>query len=495
MLHGETHVRGVDPHQTQSPLRSIFHGRGRFGRLFPGLPAFAPDTPVIEGKLAQLGAVGGPMDGTGAAGNPDNPKIPAGFTFLGQFIDHDLTFDPTSSLERQNDPEAVENFRTPSLELDHVYGSGPRASRHLYDVNDPDKFLIEKLGGPGSEDDLPRNSQNAGLIGDPRNDENVIVSQLHLAFLKFHNALVDQLRADKVDDAQVFTEAQRMVRWHFQWIIVKEFLPLIAGEDVVAKVLGMPPSERLYQPKHEPFIPVEFSVAAYRFGHSQVRPFYRLNNSFVNADPARPGFSAPIFGPTPTGPLPDPDDLRGGKRAARRFVEWENFFTLGTAPPQASKRIDTLLSSPLFLMPPGSPGTLGSADAGTARNPVSLAQRNLQRSLVFALPSGQAMAQRVGVPVLKRDQLEDVGKISPGFERSTPPWFYILREADVSGKGERLGHLGGRIVTEVILGVLFGDKHSFLNANPNWRPELLNKGKFTITDLLKFSGARLTATP
>jgi hypothetical protein len=482
MLHGETHIRGNNPPQSQ------FHDRGRFGRLFQGLPAFAPDNPVIRGKLFELGAKDGLMDGT-AATNLDNDTIPAGFTFFGQFVDHDLTFDPTSILERQNDPEAIENFRTPSLELDNVYGSGPRASRHLYDVNDPAKFLVEKLNGPGSQDDMPRNSQNTALIADPRNDENVIVSQLHVAILKFHNAIVDKLRADKIDDSQVFAQAQRMVRWHYQWIILNEFLPKIVGESVVKDVLRMHHTERLYQWRHEPFIPVEFSVAAYRFGHSQVRPFYRLNA----------GFAAPFFSVPAAGTPEDPTDLRGGKRAQRRFVEWENFFPIDPAQPpapgkpQLSKKIDTRLSPALFNMPPG-PGTQPGPGSGTIGNPESLAQRNLLRSLAFGLPSGQAMAQQLGIKALKPEQLEDLRKLSPGFERATPPWFYMLKEAELLNNGEKLGPLGGRIVVEVIIGILLGDRQSFLNANPNWRPELSNsKGQFTIVDLLTFAGAPLKA--
>lgn len=500
MLHGETHIRGTNPPQSQ------FHERGRFGRLFQGLPAFAPDNPVIRGKLLELGAKGGLMDG-GAPGatNVDNETIPAGFTFFGQFVDHDLTFDPTSILERQNDPEAIENFRTPSLELDHVYGSGPRASRHLYDVNDPAKFLVEKLAGPGSQDDMPRNSQNTALIADPRNDENVIVSQLHVAILKFHNAIVDQLRKnkgkiDEIEESQVFAQAQRMVRWHYQWIILNEFLPKIVGESVVKDVLRMHHTERLFQWRNEPFIPVEFSVAAYRFGHSQVRPAYRLNGNPAAVPPV-PGFAAGFFNipPAPLGPPEDPNDLRGGKRAQRRFVEWEHFFRLDpdlplvTGQPQNSKKIDTRLSPPLFTMPPG-PGTLPALGSGTAGNPESLAQRNLLRSLALGLPSGQAMAQRLRIKVLKPDQLEDLRKLSPGFERSTPPWFYMLKEAELLSNGERLGPLGGRIVAEVIIGMLMGDRQSFLNANPNWRPELVNsKGQFTIVDLLTFAGAPLKA--
>ena len=308
MLHGETQIRGHNPPESQ------FHDRGRFGRLFPGLPVFADDNDKVRQALFELGKRGGLMDA--GATNPDNETIPAGFTFFGQFVDHDLTFDPTSILERQNDPEAIENFRTPAFELDNVYGSGPRASRHLYDVNDPAKFLVEKLGGPDSNDDMPRNSQNTALIGDPRNDENTIVSQFHVAILKFHNAIVDHLRKKNPNEPQVFEKAQRMVRWHYQWIILNEFLPKIVGQRVLDDVLDDRPRERIFQWRNEPFIPVEFAVAAYRFGHSQVRPFYGVNA----------GFGAAIFNNALPTADADPTDLRGGKRAARRFVEWERFF-------------------------------------------------------------------------------------------------------------------------------------------------------------------------
>src|SRR5918993_794700 len=171
------------------PPRSLYYDRGRFGRLFPSLPPFAVDQPSVRDNLLELGKPGGIMDANDQpppanplapnSNNRDNPDQTAGFTFLGQFIDHDITFDPTSSLERQVDPEAVSNFRTPLLELDNVYGSGPGASPHLYQRRDkggnPAKFLIG-LDTAGQENDLPRNQQDTALIGDPRNDENLIVS-------------------------------------------------------------------------------------------------------------------------------------------------------------------------------------------------------------------------------------------------------------------------------------------------------------------------------
>ncbi len=448
-----------------SPPRSWFHERGQFGRLFPSLPPFARDTPAVREALNELGRKGGLMDpGTDAARNPDNPAaLSAGFTYLGQFIDHDLTFDPTSSLERQVDLEALSNFRTPLLELDNVYGAGPAASPHLYDAARPGRFLIES---GGLKDDLPRNSQLTALIGDPRNDENLIVSQLHLAFLKFHNAVVDDLLARRVvPRAEVFREAQRLVRWHYQWMVVNEFLPHIVGDALVQDILRTPRERRLYQWRNEPFMPVEFSVAAYRFGHSQVRAGYRVNS----------GFSAPVFNATLPLDVVDPEDLRGGKRAERRFVDFNLFFRVNGATPQISKRIDTVLSPPFFELP-----------AGVATHPASLAQRNLLRGLAFGLPSGQDMARALKIRPLHPEDLADVKDLR--LDRSTPPWFYFLREAERRTEGRTLGPLGGRIVAEVILGVMAADPLSYLRADPEWKPTLGRDGAFYIGDLLKFAG-------
>jgi hypothetical protein len=466
--HGSMEVRG------SNPPHSGHYNRGKFGRLFPGLHPFARDTPQIREALGELGRKGGVMDGgsvvpPGNPQNPDNPaRLTAGFTFLGQFLDHDMTFDPTSSLEQQNDPEAIANFRTPLLELDSLYGSGPRASAHLYDVNTPGKLLIDAA----APRDVPRNSQLRALIGDPRNDENVIVSQLHLAFVKFHNAVLAQvISKGQTPPGGAFEEAQRIVRWHYQWMVVHEFLPHIVGEGRVKDLMRSHRERRYFRWRHEPFIPVEFAVAAYRFGHSQVRQAYVAN----------PGFVAPIFNAAVQNTNPDPEDLRGGKRADRRFVNWNGFFSIVPGGPvQLSHRIDTKLSGALFELPFNAPG-LPSA------NPASLAQRNLLRGLVFGLPSGQAIARAMRITPLTSDDLGDVRHAE--LRSSTPPWFYMLREADKCENGARLGPVGGRIVAEVFLGVLEGDRHSYLRADPDWKPHLGDKpGEFTIVDLLKVAG-------
>jgi hypothetical protein len=474
--HGQLYLRD------QVPPRSIHYDRGKFGRLFPLLPPFAKDTPDVRARLLALGERGGIMDAGDAPppadplapnpNNPDNPTMTAGFTFLGQFIDHDLTFDPTSSLERQSDPESIANFRTPALELDNAYGSGRGASPHLYDQASPgaSKFLIDA----SAPKDLPRNSQNTAIIGDPRNDENLIVSQLHLAFLKFHNAVVDHVQSGGIlDPNEAFDEAQRLVRWHYQWIILHEFLPKTVGQALVDNILKA--GRRFYNWRNAPFIPVEFSVAAYRFGHSQVRPGYIANFA---GDVGNTPFTRHILDSTIAGSDPDPNDLRGGKRANRRFVDWPTFFDFNDGKSKPSKRIDTTLSSPLF--------SLLSPAINMLETPRSLAQRNLLRHLTFELPAGQWVADAMQVKRLRSADLADLQPF--GFHERTPLWIYILREAQIKQDGKRLGPVGGRIVAEVIIGVLQGDRMSYLRQDPDWTPTLGTGDTFGMTDLLTFAG-------
>ncbi len=479
---------------------STYYNQGKFGRLFPNLQPFAADTPTMRDALMEIGKRGGIMDPNDdlsdpiglitnpakSLNNPDNPDLTAGFTFLGQFIDHDLTFDPTSSLERQQDPEAVANYRTPALELDNLYGSGPTASPHLYDrTANGIKFLVEEIPGSAAATrdgtvkyDLPRNSQLTALIGDPRNDENLIVSQLHLAFLKFHNAVVDYITMEIPDltVSEIFAEAQRLVRWHYQWIVLNEFVPKTCGQSAVTNVLQK--GRKFYRWTNEPYIPVEFSVSAYRFGHSQVRPSYRANFGPSGGSP----FFALLFKEDPVfSASPDPDDLRGGKRAARRFIDWQTFFTFGDGNSRQNKRIDTKLSSVLF--------DLLDIPMG---EPQSLAQRNLRRHLALRVPSGQAVAKAMGVHPVPSSEFADLQPY--GLDTRTPLWFYVLREAERLEQGKRLGPVGGRIVTEVLIGMLQGDHTSYLCQDPEWKPSLpaASIGTFTMVDLLKFAGVVTT---
>src|SRR5215211_3896113 len=323
MPHGHANLGETTP-------RSVFYAQGRFGRLLPTLPPFAADTPTIRAALAELGGPGGPMDPgddlsdpvilvtdpAKSAANPDNPIITAGFTFLGQFLDHDMTFDPTSSLARRQDPESIRNFRIPALDLDSLYGGGPVASPHLYDRTvdgGQTALLAEEIPGSGAVSidgstrmDLPRNSQLVALVGDPRNDENLIVSQLQLALIRFHNRVLADAKADLgpgYTRQELFAEAQRVVRWHYQWLILHEFLPVTVGQALADDVPANGPKH--FKWRNDPFIPVEFSVAAYRFGHSQVRPSYRANFGTSAGDPLQQ-FFALFLDPGPPTPTTRP---------------------------------------------------------------------------------------------------------------------------------------------------------------------------------------------
>ena len=480
-----------------NPPRSKYYDQGRFGRMFPSLETFAADTPTIRAALMKMGEKNGIIDAQDDpnatavdlilqaplnVNNPNNPTLSAGMTFLGQFLDHDITLDTTSSLERQVDPEAVANFRTPTLALDNIYGQGPIGTPYLYDANDEVKFLVEEIPGSAAHSrggairfDLPRNRQDRALIGDPRSDENIILSQFHLAMLRFHNAAVDFVRANVglTSPMAVFNEAQRLVRWHYQWIIVNEFLPKTCGQALVDDVRNN--GRKFYKWRNEPFIPVEFSVAAFRFGHTQVRPSYRMNFG-----PAAGGdIFLRIFVDTPANHASaDPDDMRGGLRAGRRFVDWQTFFDFGDGNVRPNKRLDTKLSSVLMDL-------IGIP----AMEPQSLAQRNLLRHLTFSVPSGQRVAKAMNIPPLPPSDFID---LKPhGLDTRTPLWFYILREADKQQNGERLGAVGGRIVTEVFMGLLEGDPTSYIAQDPSWTPMLPSKlgpGTFQVTDLLNFAG-------
>jgi hypothetical protein len=451
--HGKNEPRGI-----RRVARSSLH-EGRFGRLFRRLPP----APALSDK--ELRDLAESMREKKGAKQLDNPKIPAGYTYFGQFVDHDITFDPVSSLQRQNDPDALVDFRTPRFDLDCVYGSGPDDQPYLYDQPGRLKLLIDPKNSKG-EPDLQRNAQGVALIGDPRNDENIIVSQLQLVFLRFHNKVAAKVAADKsIPRERAFEETQKLVRWHYQWVILEDFLPRIAGKAVVndrveRKKDGIRIDLRWFHPKVNPFMPIEFSVAAYRFGHSQIRPVYDLNQVVRDV---------PIF--IPGEKVGELDDLRGFRPLPGAWtVDWS--FYLDGAPgqakkPQPSRKIDATLARGLFDLP------------GFRQLESSLAFRNLKRGQALGLPSGQDVAKRMGLKPLSGKKL--------GAPEPTPLWFYVLKESGLNG-GQQLGPVGGQIVAEVLLGLLQGDNHSFVNQRPDWRPTLGPKaGKFTLGDLVRFA--------
>ncbi|MBI3249319.1 MAG: peroxidase [Deltaproteobacteria bacterium] len=514
---------------------------GKFGRLFHRPPLGTPRDPLLQRQLANLAAtmIENPVDAEkedtfGLEPTSNLHATPAGFTYLGQMIDHDLTFDPASKLQKTNDPDSLIDFRTPAFDLDCLYGSGPDDMPYLYDQRQGDgfRFLIEQ--NRFGVEELPRNGQGIALLGDKRNNENQILGQLHLAFLQFHNRIFDSLSSLK-NTMEKFEEVSRIVRHHYQWIVLTDFLPRIVRGDVLRHILPnwdaltFPRSETLpylrwdpdlwfFGQDRAPFIPVEFAVAAYRFGHSMVRLDYALN---TKDHPA--GKEVPIFDRHEL-------DLRGFEPLKPELViEWNRFFGTVTATNevQPARSIDTLLVSALGTLPSvvvvpedGNPGSDFS----------SLAFRNLMRGVALGLPSGQEVARAMGLPeqaILQKDHGFSIGpqeytsrnqpegkdpsiptqaitkfasELTAYFADQTPLWYYILKEAEVFEKGQRLGWVGGRIVAEVFLGLLHADPSSCLNQAPGWQPQAgkfgcSSTGVYTMENLLSFVGALAECVP
>jgi hypothetical protein len=484
---------------------------GRFGRMFRHLPVHEHQNDDLLRLARRMDAPPGSRE--------DNADIPAGYTYLGQFIGHDITFDPTSSLQRQNDPDALHNFRTPRFDLDSVYGRGPSDQPYLYDHDDGTikMKLGESVGAvPGETSgmgpDLPRSEPRRRNGTSVHSDQNTPISQLHLTMLQFHNCVTDFLRGSPHHtDEALFQEAQRLVRWHYQWVVVNDYLRRVVGDEIVDDVLGVKrfvvgsrdrnwlakllfrrktvateasiprPTFHFYNPSNEAYIPVEFSVAAYRFGHSMVRDAYHIND-FVRKRIRGPDGPVPIF--LPDRPAHDElADLNGFRRLPPQWaVEWKYFFDLPGSGmrPQASKKIGVRLSEHLARMP-------ASVAPGWPR---SLAQRTLMRGRSMGLPAGTTVAKAMGVDALSPAQLDLEGELEGELAKHPPLWYYVLKEAEVIEKGRRLGPVGGRIVAEVLLGLLWKDPLSYLKAEPNWHPVkgiAREDGTFDMARLVEFA--------
>lgn len=445
---------------TLSPLHE-----GRFGRMFRKL---SPATHLDDAQLIALAETMRDTDApSGWNGSPaprDNPAIPAGYTYLGQFIDHDITFDPASSLQRQNDIDALVDFRSTRFDLDSIYGSGPADEPFQYVRKSKGLALLVEPNRNGMED-LPRNSEDVALIGDPRNDENIIVSQLQLLFLKLHNRIGGEVRDDPAVPADAkFETAQQRVRWLYQWVVLFDYVRRIVGpdtfKDIVQRKRGGAINivRPLYEPRNNAYMPIEFSVAAFRFGHSMIRGIYDLNSVVKER---------PIFLP---GPLVDEfADLRGFRRLPQAWTaDWPLFFEIDGSTPQPSRLIDGRVVPALFDLP--------TVEDGSPSLPV----RNLLRGQRLDLPGGQDVAKRVGVQVLSGAEL--------GAPEPTPLWFYLLREAELLGDGgKHLGPVGGAIVGQVLAGILELDPTGWLKLQPDWTPPHPAGTDFDMADLVQYA--------
>lgn len=484
----------------------------RFSRMGP--KGAVVNRTIVEGLAQAMTAEGG--------GDSAGPAIPAGFTYLGQFIDHDLTMDKTAAALGENVTiNQLLQGRSPALDLDCMYGRGP-------DDADDARFYSDgiriKMGttaaapfppGDGGTNvprdgfDLPRVGQGstkltrrAALIPDHRNDENLVVAQTHLAMIRFHNRVVNHI-APTTPSADLFKRARELVVKHYQWMIKTDFLPRIVDPAIVQDVFtnGRKFFEKDATPEHMPTMPIEFSVAAYRLGHSMIRGAYQWNRVFKSGGPGPVASLELLFTFSGTSGILSPDGNLSDRESGsfeRLPTNWiadfrrlYNFNEVGRADltppegaPNVTKKIDTQLVDPLKTLPFGSIG----GSAATPAIELNLAFRNLQRANMVELASGQQMAALLEVAPLTSAQLSKGLPVAlKDAATNTPLWYYILREAELNNG--RLTGVGGRIAAETFHRAMEGSEHSIVR-DPAFRPTALvtNPGdRFNMTDLLLFA--------
>ena len=484
--HGLAPFKGLEYLQRFNQFQS-----GRFARLLPELPPLYIN-PIV---LHKIGEAGGVMEDRGLPNLTKSTEL--GLIFFGQFIDHDITLDDSSSLSSNNIPSQTDNVRTPTLDLDSVYGEGPEATPYLYrdgvyllTGEDYERCSPEPL----ISRDLPRNPLGTAIIGDPRNDENRVISQMQLGFLRFHNAVVDSIK-DKPNAPSghdLFEEAKRVATWHYQWVVVNHYLRSLCGDWIIDDIFAN--GRKIYVPEYqfnnepvEPFIPIEFATAAYRFGHSMIVEKFRVQPGEDSHD---------IFGRVygqGFAPL----------ASEKAIIDWESLLNSGDDTFERAGQLDTKLAKSLLDLP-FLPPTLPAFER-------SLATRNLLRAQSFLIPSGEQVAKlmmRKGVSEISLEMIQEVsegaqklaGTSSTALEKGVPLWLYILQEGKTIGrmdakatfsKGEGLGPVGARFIAETIIGLMELDERSFLGSNRNWSPmdsadKLGINGVTNLYDLLTF---------
>ena len=524
--------------------------RVKFGRLFPprwGKGKSRDELMKIAHSLMSLGRC---MDDPetchrGPAGVAQEVSdIPAGYTYLGQFITHEITFDATDGLPLVE--LKPENVRSPSLDLDSLYGIGlddeekkrldDQKVKRLYEEKNPARLKVGWTqpppnafpGKPPSFDatfdsDLPRvekedkegvvifGGARVAMIGDERNDENLPLAQTHVAFIKFHNRVVDDLAGGRYrglaapPDDKLFETAREEVVKHFQWIVLKDYLPRIVGDDVVNSVLKKP---ELYPPssRKKLFIPLEFSAAAFRIGHSMVRRKYEWNRRQRGVQLSQ------LFTHTKRS-----GNLDGFSALDSTWViDWKRFYDFTPFPadyprpydlprqPNLAGRLDTVFDLHLGRIK-------GFDHGGLPKEKRAITVRNLRRGLALGLPWGEDVAaqmekkrllkpeERLTPAELRKDVPHPELLNAEEFEGKTPLWFYILKEARERGKGCKLGRVGGRIVAETLVALIRHSYYSILRRKQtdgaemewtlsDWRPAYGRSAApetFEMVDLLR----------
>jgi hypothetical protein len=463
-----------------------------------------------------------------AAAEAENPNLPAVFTFVGQFIDHDLTFNGANLFDDQSGDNSFPDFASPQLDLDSVYGGRGYPTTppdpalkdiisNKYVFNDDMSFKLVRLGPnaydltrwphPGYHGPDQPSRDGSAFIFDPRNDENQLVLHVHILLMRVHNKLLKQLYAGgaldphkPADAEQAWAAVKHEVIANWQSVVLNDYLPRVCQPDVLAWVLAQLQLSGHGAMKYKPAadgtlqMPHEFAIA-FRFGHSMLRTAYNLNGAgpiqlFNNRDLTRKG------------------DLRGGRPLTRdHVIDWDFFYPQNEFDAPLSLKIDSKVTSVVFDLPE-------SAIPDSIKTTGNLPFRNLTRSREIDIACGEDLANFFGITdpskLLTRYQVEPNDQAHYLFEADvdiytatggkppagdpltgvkdtsfkTPLWYYVLKEGEIFERGERLGPLGSRIVAEVILGGIFYGKDTSFDYN--WNSQITGNNIVKLRDLIDF---------
>ncbi len=419
--------------------------KDHFTRLFPELEA-------LELTDAECWAYAEKMMDWGKLDNPDSTTVTNGINIFGQFLAHDITHEGSSRLRAGNRLSDISNDRTINLDLDCLYGQ--KTQDFYYDAKDTDKLLLGEEYSDGTHRwrDLQRNAQHKAIIGDSRNDENIIVSRMHVLFAEFHNRMVDHVRANGGPQG-AFALARREVIFHYHWLIVHEYLGKMLDPAILDRLLREPARHYTWPGP----LPLEFTGAAFRTGHSQTRDENRINDH-TEKKLMELGFFTTM----------------------EEFVDWRYLFDFGDGRVEYARRIDPLIGRSFHRLP---------FIKTTDRREQSLPFRNIRRGVGYGLPSGEVVAMRLGCDPLSVPLTRKL------CTAGTPLWYYILHEAaELGNDGTYLGPVGSTILGECFLTILRHDDESYLKRYPRWRPTLGREAnRFDFVDLIHFVRAETHA--
>ncbi len=423
--------------QSHQKTEFHLHGQAAFVRLFPELAPLH----ISENDLQRIAQEMAKRENSCT----DSECFTNGLAIFGQFLAHDMTFEVTSKFRGINAPASFENHRSINLDLDCMYGQWTQD--FLYDCDDREKLLLGECYSDDYDNtwqDLQRNKQDKAIIPDARNDENIIVSQMHALFIEFHNAMIEHRRIE-CGRNHVFKDARQQTIWYYQWLIIYEFLKKIIEPDTFKDIVECGP--RYFTCADT--LPLEFTGAAFRMGHSQTRKDNQINERVEKN----------LF-------------QLGTFQKMEEYVDWHCLFDFGDERVQYAKKLDTNIERLFHDIP------FIRSDNRWER---SLIYRNLKRGVVYGLPSGEDVARRMGIEPIPIDICERFDLLG------TPLWYYILKEAEDVADGEHLGPVGSRILGEVFYTVLAADDNSFIKLHPRWKPEIgRNSEAFDFVDMVNF---------